>query len=108
MMKISCQESEDVFTAYIDFSKPFCKLPRYGLLRKLRNLNIGGCFYKMLKNMYTDNTSFICMRDMLSRPFKYDTGVRKGDSLSPTLFNINVNVICLIQDMSPSVLIILN
>ncbi len=77
--------------AFIDFKKAFDKLWRHGLLMKLSKLQIGGKFYQVIKKMYSDNASQVKLSEKLTPPFICDTGVRQGDSLSPTLFNIFVD-----------------
>ncbi len=80
-----------IYVAFIDFKKAFDKLWRFGLLTKLSKLHVGGKFYEVIKSMYTNNTSQVKLSDKLTPPFICDTGVRQGDSLSPTLFNIFVD-----------------
>lgn len=65
-----------------------------GLLYKLQQNNIGGLFYKLIKNMY-EKTSLVVKnnRNNISDWFNVEQGIRQGDALSPTLFNIFVNEI---------------
>ena len=44
--------------------------------------------------MYSDNSSAVRTGSYLTPFFACQTGVRQGDSLSPTLFDIYVNDIC--------------
>ncbi len=80
-----------LYIAFIDFKKAFDKLWRHGLLMKLSKLHIGGNFYKVIRDMYSNNTSQVKLAGKLTPSFLCDTGVRQGDSLSPTLFNIYVD-----------------
>ena len=84
----------------MDFHKAFDKLWRNGLLTKLCERHIGGHFYNLIKSMYSDNTSQVRVNTglNLTPPFACEIGVRQGDSLSPTLFNIYVNDIAKILD----------
>ncbi len=58
---------------------------------KLLNLGIGGKFYELLKNMYTNNVSTVKFNGMQTDYFECQRSVRHGDGLSPTLFNVFVN-----------------
>ena len=78
--------------AFIDFHKAFDKLWRIGLLTKLCDRDIGGNIYKLIKSMYSNNTSHVRVGTKLTDSFPCEIGVRQGDSLSPTLFNILVYV----------------
>ncbi len=80
-----------LYIAFIDFKKAFDKLWRHGLLMKLSSLHIGGNFYKVIRDMYSNNTSQIKLGGKLTPSFVCDLGVRQGDSLSPTLFNLFVD-----------------
>ena len=48
-------------------------------------------FYNVIKNMYSKVELQVKVGDVLTHPFKSLWGVRQGDVLSPTLFNIFVN-----------------
>ncbi len=80
-----------LYIAYIDFKKAFDRVWRTGLLLKIMSLGVGGNFYNVIKSMYTDNLTAVKTNGMQTRYFGCHLGVRQGDSLSPTLFNIYVN-----------------
>ena len=50
--------------------------------------NINGKVYRAEKSPYTDTAASIRLNENLTAWFKTTTGVRQGDSISPTLFNI--------------------
>ena len=80
-----------LFVSYIDFTKAFDTVNRPLLLRKLFDKGVGGKFLKLIKNMYS-NTKYSCMfSSEYSHPFTASRGVKQGDNLSPTLFNIFVD-----------------
>ncbi len=90
-MKYYKNRSKNLYIAFIDFHKAFDKLWRDGLLLKLCNNGIGGNMYKLIKSMYSNNTSKVRVNNKCTPDFPCESGVRQGDSLSPTLFNIFVN-----------------
>ena len=97
-MKYSKNSGRKLYIAFIDFHKAFDKLWRIGLLTKLCDRKIGGTMYKLIKSMYSDNTSHVRVSNgmKLTPPFPCNIGVRQGDSPSPTLFNIFVNDIAVL------------
>ena len=79
------------FVAFIDFSKAFDWVDRELLLYKLLRSSVDGPFYFVIKSMYTKTRSTVKVNDDLSNWFETECGVRQGDVLSPTLFNIFIN-----------------
>ena len=79
------------YCAFIDFKKAFDLVDRDALLYKLRNLGVTGNFYHTIKSLYTDAKSCIKINDRTTDWFDVTSGVRQGDSLSPTLFSLFLN-----------------
>ena len=80
-----------LYLGFIDFRKAFDKIWRAALLLKLLKIGIGGQFYKVIKNMYTQNLSAVKLDGVHAEYFDCPLGVRQGDGLSPTLFNVFIN-----------------
>ena len=82
-----------LFACFIDFKKAFDKVVRPALLSKIINIGINGQFYRLIKSMYTNNYVSIKLGNVnkQSETFNTNVGVRQGDCLSPTLFNIFIN-----------------
>ena len=80
-----------LYVCFVDFKKAFDSIDRNALFQKIENKGIGGNFLKLIKDMYS-NTLYSCkFGDSYSEPFLTTLGVKQGDSLSPTLFNIFVD-----------------
>ena len=62
-----------------------------GLFYKLKLLGIPSRFYSVLKNMYDKISLQVKIGSQLTPAFMSQLGVRQGDNLSPTLFNIFIN-----------------
>ncbi len=92
-MKLYRSLGKPLYMAFIDLHKAFDKVWRNGLLLKICNSNIGGKLYQVLKSMYSDNLSCVRVNNgtQCTPEFPCETGVRQGDSLSPTLFNLFMN-----------------
>ncbi len=66
----------------------FHSLPRYVLLLKMLRLGISGKFYKIVKHMYTSGISGVRIPAGVTEEVTISAGIKQGDSLSPTLFNL--------------------
>ena len=84
-------QNKPTFAAFIDFAKAFDWVDRELLLYKLLRSSVDGPFYFSIKSMYTKTRSSVKVNDDLSNWFETECGVRQGDVLSPTLFNIFIN-----------------
>ena len=80
-----------VYTCFIDFKKAFDTVWHDGLFHKLQQIGIKGHFLETLQNMYKNTQCAIKLDDKLTQFFPCKKGVRQGDPLSPTLFNIFLN-----------------
>ncbi len=61
------------------------------LLHKLSEIGMSGRVYMTIKAMYSNPISCVNINGRLSEWFHVGSGVRQGDSLSPTLFAIFIN-----------------
>jgi hypothetical protein len=50
------------------------------------NLDIGGKFYDIVKNMYNSSVTSVRVGNNLTHSFNIKLGVRQGDNLTPNLF----------------------
>ena len=80
-----------VYACFIDFKKAFDTVWHDGLFYKLQQIGIRGNFLETLRNMYKNTKFAIKLGDKLTQFFPCMKGVRQGDPLSPTLFNLFLN-----------------
>ena len=80
-----------VYACFIDFRKAFDTVWHDGLFHKLQEIGINGHFLETLKNIYKNTKCAVKLDDKLTQFFQCKKGVRQGDPLSPTLFNIFLN-----------------
>ena len=85
------KSNKDLFVSFIDFTKAFDTIWRPALLYKLAKKGVGGKFYELIKNMYSNTKCAIKQNNLCSKFFSTNLGVKQGDNLSPTLFNIYVD-----------------
>ena len=72
-------------------SKAFDCINHDFLFYKLLKNNIGGKIYYAIQELYKETVSCVQLRNMKTEWFQTLYGVRQGDNLSPTLFNIYIN-----------------
>lgn len=95
------QNKQSTFCAFIDMEKAFDWVNRDLLFYSLLKYNIDGKMYKAIKAIYTKTTACVRVNDTLSGSFLANSGVRQGDSLSPTLFALFINDLATtIKDMN--------
>ena len=75
----------------LDFTKAFVSVWYDGLLFKLLQINVGGCFFNLIKSLYSHSACSIKIGQNQTGPFPYVRGVRQGCILSPLLFNLFIN-----------------
>ncbi len=80
-----------IFIAFVDFQKAFDSVWRDALLVKLAKCGIGSKCFNVIKSLYEKTTSVIKLNNKITDEFQIDLGVRQGDPLSPTLFNIFID-----------------
>lgn len=80
-----------VFTAFIDLKKAFDTVWRDGLFYILINHKIPYKLFNIIHSMYQNTNCRIKFPNGLSPHFPSTCGVKQGDVLSPTLFNIFIN-----------------
>ena len=81
-----------LYVCFVDFKKAFDSIWHTGLLFKLlKNFNIGGKFYGIIKSMYNNSESCVKLKNGITNKFRLQKGIKQGDTLSPYLFNLYLN-----------------
>jgi len=79
------------FVGFVDMEKAFDRVDRNLLFYKLREKGIGGKLYNCIKSIYQDSKACVSLNGHLTPSFFTNFGVKQGDGLSPTLFNLYLN-----------------
>ena len=80
-----------LYIAFIDFKKAYDTVWHEGLFFKLLQIGVSSRFYKVIKAMYSDTRLTVQAGNKMTPIFNSRVGVRQGDNLSPTLFNVFIN-----------------
>ena len=92
----------------MDFKKAFDSIWHKALFHKLERNKINGNFLDLLKDIYKKSRCAIKLNNKLTNFFNHGKGVRQGDPLSPTLFNIFINGLFEELDKSNTDLVTIN
>ena len=79
------------FVTFIDLQKAFYFVDRNVLLYKLLLNDIDGKMYNLISALYSNASACVKVNDNYTDWFETVSGVRQGDNLSPTLFDIFIN-----------------
>ena len=74
---------DEVFTAYLDFSKAFDRVDREILLKKFARFGIGGNILKLLKIYLEDREQRVKIDDCLSTALPIKSVVPRGSVIGP-------------------------
>ncbi len=92
-------KNQSVYATFIDLQKAFDWVNRDLLYFRMLASDIDGKMYQSVKSLYNDTHSTARVNSMYTDWFSVATGVRQGDTLSPTLFCLYINDLakCLIS-----------
>ena len=82
------QHQKDNFHVFINFKKAFDMVLHNDLWATMRQYNMGIQLIGIIKQLYINDKSAVCMEGRLGEWFHVRSGVRQGCLLSPKLFNI--------------------
>ena len=71
--------------AFVDYEKAFDSVETHSVLEALREQGINSNYIKLMRDIYTDNSTTVCLRKD-SNIIKIKKGVRQGDTISRKLF----------------------
>jgi hypothetical protein len=100
VFRIRKHEKKDTYVCFIDFTHAFDVINHTLLLTKLSALGVWGKCYPAINSLYKDMKGSIKIDNMYTEWFPIVSGIRQGDIIAPTMFNLYVNDLALeIRDM---------
>ena len=93
-------QNKYIYVTFIDFRAAFDSVWRIGMIYKLIKCGVGGNFIKILINIYSKVKYCIKLPDGLSEEFTAHKGLKQGCVMSPNLFNVFLNDLPAIFDIS--------
>ena len=61
--------NEKIYACFVDFKKAFDSIWHVGLLYKLLQINVGGCFYNLIKSLYSPLHVLLSLDKIKHDPF---------------------------------------
>ena len=87
------QHQQDLYHVFVDFKKGFDRVWHAALWATMNLYNINGNLIKLMQNLYNKATSAVYLNNSIGDWFRTTVGVRQGCLLSPTLFNLFLEII---------------
>ena len=80
--------NQNVYLAFIDYSKAFDSVSHRKLWEIMQRLNIRNTTISIISSLYADQGAVVRVEEELTDWFMIDKGVRQGCLLSPVYFNL--------------------
>ena len=87
------QHQQNLYHVFFDFKKAFDRVWHAALWATMRKYNISANLVRTIEQLYDKATSAVQMNGSIGEWFRTTVGVRQGCLLSPTLFNIFLELI---------------
>ena len=95
-MEKSREQHRNLYITFIDFTKAFDTVNRQLLFSILEKIGCPPKLINLIKHLYTNVKARLIVDGELSKFFDYNSGVKQGCKLAPTLFGIYAAVLLLI------------
>ena len=77
-----------LFLCFVDLKQAFDRVQLNHVVNILKHQEIDSRIVEVIRKLNTQNSTFIKIQNTLSEQVQISKGIRQGDSLSPTLFNL--------------------
>jgi hypothetical protein len=93
LCQLRCRMDEPIYVVYIDLKKAFYSLDRERALRILEAYGVGPNIRRIISTVWAGDTMVPRQAGYFGTPFLAERGVRVGDNMSPTVFNIVIDAV---------------
>ena len=84
---------EPLYLVFLDLTKAYDSLDRQRTLQLLEKYGVGQNVRTLINNMWSQDTIIPKQQQFYGKQFKAERGVRQGDIVSPTIFNIVMDAV---------------
>jgi len=97
MIRSTLEERKKCVTVYLDLAKVFDTIDHIKLLKKMHDIGITGSAYSLFVSYLEQRKQRVKIKDSISSEQTIKCGAPQGTTLSPVLFNIQLNDIKLLN-----------
>ena len=90
------EQRQQMYIVFVDFTKAFDTVNREFLFKILGKLGCPSKFIRLVEALYTQVNARLIIDGVLTEPFQYNSGVKQGCKLAPTLYGIYAAVLLLL------------
>ena len=88
LMEKTKEQRQNLYMVFVDFLKAFDTVNREFLFKILGKLGSPPKFIRLIESLYSQVHARLIVDGVLTEPFKYNSGVKQGCKLAPTLYDI--------------------
>ena len=88
LMEKTKEQRQNLYMVFVDFTKAFDTVNREFLFKILGKLGCPPKFIRLIESLYSQVHARLIVDGVLTEPFEYNSGVKQGCKLAPTLYGI--------------------
>ena len=96
LMEKTKEQRQNLYMVFVDFTKAFDTVNREFLFKILGKLGCPPKFIRLIESLYSQVHARLIVDGVLTEPFEYNSGVKQGCKLAPTLYGIYAAVLLLL------------
>ena len=96
LMEKTKEQRQNLYIVFVDFTKAFDTVNREFLFKILGKLGCPPKFTRLIHSLYSHVHARLIVDGILTEPFEYNSNVKQGCKLAPTLYGIHDAVVLLL------------
>lgn len=80
--------NKTAYICFVDLTKAFDRIKLQDVITIMKEKHVPNNIIRIIRNLNANNTTKVRVNNSLTKELPITTGIRQGDSLSPTLFNL--------------------